>query len=1426
MVGGVEQSFIAMELIEGPQLTTFADREGLDHQERIRLVVEVCDALDHAHSAGVIHRDLKPSNLLVGCDGRVKIIDFGIARAPLDAEETLSALTRSGELLGTASYMSPEQALGARGVIDVRTDVYSLGVILYELLTGALPLSTEGSSVSDFLRRIVEEPPRPPSRLGPHLRGDLDRVCLKALEKEPRDRYQSAGALAEDLRRYLEGKPVEASAPSRVRRLVSWSRRRPGRAVALVVAVMIGLLLLGYATANALGAREFARTLNQRWRTGDFAMIGREVSTLPRWVGDLWLDADLVRLRDELLGEVVNSPEAEVVRLAASGAEEDALLSAAGYLEREGLAPNPSLGRYLGAVLAGEVGGDRVRAGELLGRLFNERPDVSPEDRSASAELRRGLHELLMGERDLASQRHVPTILGGCGDETSVGVLCKWMAIRAATDDPERGDELRTAICAVGEIVRRSEVCGYRTEILKFDWARVWKAIDEAARKVQPMRGASPNLRHAASNLAIRIALAHRSRVVPVPRMAPTCFGSWPPSSVAAAIASEDVRRLLEGPTVALSLMTGYSLGDSRFYFDYGYLVGLAVLPESEGRILGEVRDLAEDNKAGDVGEPCYRAGLQQARSMWEGRRLSEIDPAQRLGALRSATDEPFDLVASAMREELPRGFVAAWFLSAPEVERAGCATGIEWRAASPAARFDGGHLGVRLGGPGVSAIRLAFDYRGRTASDLSLYLDCQREYRPELPGGGEAELELSIDGIPIASGIVPRLTSRGLLLAVPLPDDRQRGEHEFTIALAAHSTVPVTVRLIALVPEENWNGRDPGMLPLLMPVLEPVAPRLPARPKCVSLTGGVPVTAALLGPGSSRGSDGPPWVQRSRWSAAIPEEQAQFGGALAISEGTAIVGAMTADCAEIRDTGAAFVFERRDERWTQEQVLHAPAGWAEDHFGSQVAIDGDTLVVTAPGDDAASPDFLHCDSGAAYVFVRNGPSWTPEQKLVADDCACSVEAGPTGLGGCAAIEGNTIVLGCEDDDSPLSGGTGRISGSAYVFERKNGIWTQVAKLTSEHVRDRDMLGASVDIEGEWILVGAPHNQGSPGQGAVYAYRRPAGGWESTSREDCRITAGTQHDDDEFGRVLAVDEGTLVVGASYHDRDGLAWVGAAWVFERSASGWREVAELRASDGEAGDRFGTKVAIEGSRIVVAATYHRVAGSSGSGVAYVFDRPASGWVDAVEDFEIRDGSPVPAAHYAQALAVSGGSVFVGSRGHEQDGLERAGAVFELEPAGSVDTFCHANNAASSCPCGNGIEGLGGCGNSTGRGARLDALGSPGVLDASLVLSLSGLPAGVPCVLLEGSGTAARPFGDGLLCLHLDRWRGTVRLPVFDSGVHGIVELSGIVGPIEDAGKNVASSPAGESRHYQVWYRDPLGPCGEGWSLSNALRLSWGP
>ncbi len=278
--------WFAMELVRGVSLVQHCDLERLGLRDRLSLFMEVCKAIQHAHQKGIIHRDIKPSNVLVTVQDDVpqpKVIDFGIAKATDTEEDGRSVFTRHGQLIGTPAYMAPEQADGAASDIDTRADIYSLGALLYELLTGSTPLDTtalRGRGMVEMIRVIREDDPQTPSTwltgrgaeavvvarsrgtvpgsLVTEIRGDLDWIVMKCLEKQPDDRYTSAAELASDIRRFLEDEPVLARPHDAVYRLRKFVKRHRGQVIAAFALLLVLILGMVGTTIGMLRASERA----------------------------------------------------------------------------------------------------------------------------------------------------------------------------------------------------------------------------------------------------------------------------------------------------------------------------------------------------------------------------------------------------------------------------------------------------------------------------------------------------------------------------------------------------------------------------------------------------------------------------------------------------------------------------------------------------------------------------------------------------------------------------------------------------------------------------------------------------------------------------------------------------------------------------------------------------------------------------------------------------------------------------------------------------------------------------------------------------------------------------------------------------------------------------------------------------------------
>ena len=271
-VGHGEQPYFVMELVTGEPLLAHSARAGLDRRARLALVAELCDAVQHAHERGVVHRDLKPDNVLVDASGRAKVLDFGVARVRADDVPLSTIHTAQGEIVGTLTHMAPEQLTGNPDAVGPAADVYALGVIAFELLSGRLPHEVAGLSLTQAARRITEVDPPRLGTLDHGLRGDLETIVAKALEPDPARRYVSPAALASDLRRFLASEPIAARPAGPLYRARKFTRRHP----ALVGGIVV--LLVGIAASGFFATRAERNRRTAEWQTYRSALAAASVA--------------------------------------------------------------------------------------------------------------------------------------------------------------------------------------------------------------------------------------------------------------------------------------------------------------------------------------------------------------------------------------------------------------------------------------------------------------------------------------------------------------------------------------------------------------------------------------------------------------------------------------------------------------------------------------------------------------------------------------------------------------------------------------------------------------------------------------------------------------------------------------------------------------------------------------------------------------------------------------------------------------------------------------------------------------------------------------------------------------------------------------------------------------------------------------------
>jgi len=464
-----DQHFFTMKLVSGTSLDKRLEEFAADPRAAARIVITIAEAVQHAHERGILHRDLKPANILLDDQGEPHVTDFGLAKRLNGGQEA----THSGALVGTPSYMSPEQANGSRAGLSTATDVYGLGTILYALLAGRAPFA--GTTLVDTLDMVRMQAPEPPSSTNPAVPRDLEIICLKCLEKEPHRRYSSARELAEDMRRWLGGMPIQARPVGRLTRAVMWCRRNralAGLAALLVLALFGGLAGITWKWREADRERTKAEAVNELLTERLLGQASAEMDPLAK---NLTVRELLDRTAAQLGGWLDGQRDVEAkVRETIGGA----YLSLGQYDKAE---PHIQTAIQLDTDLHGPRHPDTLRATNLMTSLLDQRGQGTQAEPLARSNLETASRSL--GPLDpitLAAAERLGTILWHLGKtDEAEAMLRKNVDDRSHVLKPEHPDTLRS-VYVLSRVLR---------DLRRFPDAE--KCAYEYAHSIQCSRGSS-----------------------------------------------------------------------------------------------------------------------------------------------------------------------------------------------------------------------------------------------------------------------------------------------------------------------------------------------------------------------------------------------------------------------------------------------------------------------------------------------------------------------------------------------------------------------------------------------------------------------------------------------------------------------------------------------------------------------------------------------------------------------------------------------------------------------------------------------------------------------------------------------------------------------------------------------------------------------
>lgn len=389
------------------------------------------------------------------------------------------------------------------------------------------------------------------------------------------------------------------------------------------------------------------------------------------------------------------------------------------------------------------------------------------------------------------------------------------------------------------------------------------------------------------------------------------------------------------------------------------------------------------------------------------------------------------------------------------------------------------------------------------------------------------------------------------------------------------------------------------------------------------------------------------PTATQSKLVATDGDSADLFGWSVELSDETAFVGAYRDEDSNGDIVGSTYAFKWSNGRWTQEAKLTAADGSHGDGFGWALAVDGNTVLIGAPGDDHP-PD--GDAAGSAYVFERSNGDWSQTTKFSAADGDTRAQFGSS-----VALDRGTALIGEPGADES----TGENVGAAYAFERSVDGWSQVATLVAENGDSGDRFGWSVALDGETAIIGANKDEDPNGEGAgsAYVFEWSGGGWVQSGK----LAADDGESEDGFGWSVALDAGTALIGAPGVEEPNGDKAGAAYIFEEKDGGWTQMGKLVAEDGDQLDLFGNSVALASKRGIVGAYRDDDPNGIKAGSAYVFERIDGAW-SQVTKLAAGDGDSKD--RFGRSVTLDGGTVLIGAHLDEDPNGYSAGAAYVFE------------------------------------------------------------------------------------------------------------------------------------------------------------------